>query len=42
MCQMVTKGTYRSKEETYEPKFMLSFMRHGHELGVCFFDVTTL
>jgi hypothetical protein len=39
---MVTKGTYRSKEETYEPKFMLSFMRHGHELGVCFFDVTTL
>ena len=39
---MVTKGTFRSKEENYEPKYLLAFSRHGLDIGVCFFDVTTL
>ena len=39
---MVTKGTYKSKEQTYEEKFILSFKRFGNEFGVTFFDVTTL
>ena len=39
---MVTKGTYKSKEQTYESKFILAFKRFGNEFGVTFFDVNTL
>jgi DNA mismatch repair ATPase MutS len=39
---MVTRGTFRNKEETYEQKFMLAFARFGSDIGVCFFDCTTL
>lgn len=42
VCNMVTRGTYKSKEQTYETKFILSFKRFGNEFGVTFFDVTTL
>ena len=39
---MVTKGTYKSKEQTYETRYILAFKRFGNELGITFFDVTTL
>lgn len=39
---MVTKGTFKSQEQTYQPKYVLAVKKHGAELGVCFFDVTTL
>ena len=39
---MVTKGTFKSKEQTYESKFILAFKRFGNEFGVTFFDVNTL
>jgi DNA mismatch repair ATPase MutS len=42
VCNMVTKGTYISKEQTYEAKYILSIKRFGNEFGVTFFDVTTL
>jgi DNA mismatch repair protein MSH6 len=42
MHQMVTRGTFRNKDETYEQKFMLAFARYGSDIGVCFFDCTTL
>jgi DNA mismatch repair protein MSH6 len=42
ICNMVTKGTYKSANQGYEPKFVLSFKKHANEIGVCFFDVTTL
>jgi len=42
VTHVATKGTFRPKEENYEPKFTLTFTRFGMEIGVCFFDVTTL
>ena len=39
---MVTKGTYKQGEQTYQSKYVLALKTHGRELGVCFFDVTTL
>jgi len=39
---MVTRGTFKSKEQTYEPKFVISIKKFGNEIGVTFFDVTTL
>lgn len=39
---MVTKGTYNSTDKGYEPKFVLAVRKHANEIGVCFFDVTTL
>ena len=38
---MVTKGTFKAKDQNYEAKFVLSIKKHGAEVGVCFFDVTT-
>ena len=42
VCNMVTKGTFKSKEQTYETRYILSFKRFGNEFGIAFFDVTTL
>jgi len=39
---MVTKGTFKSQEQTYQPKYVLAVKKHSNEIGVCFFDVTTL
>ena len=39
---MVTKGTFKSGEQTYQSKYILSVKKHGNEYGVTFFDVTTL
>jgi len=38
----VTRGTLKNKIETYEQKFILSFARFGSDIGVCFFDLSTL
>ena len=42
VCSVVTKGTYKLKEQTYESKFILAFRRIGNSFGITFFDVTTL
>ena len=44
VCNVVSKGTFKHKDEVanYEPKFVLSFKKHDNEIGVTFFDVTTL
>ena len=42
VCEMVTRGTYKSKEQTYETRYILAFKRFGNEFGITFFDVTTL
>ena len=39
---MVTKGTFKTGEQTYQSKYILSIKKHGNEYGVTFFDVTTL
>ena len=39
---MVTKGTYKASDQTYQSKYVLSLKKHGNEVGVSFFDVTTL
>ena len=43
ICNVVTKGTYKDpNNHGYEPRFVLAIKRHGQEIGICFFDVTTL
>ena len=42
ICEMVTKGTFKAKDQTYEAKYVLAIKKHGNEIGVTFFDVTTL
>ena len=42
MCNMVTKGTFKPVEMNYEPRYVLAIKKHGNQIGVCFFDVTTL
>lgn len=42
ICNMVTKGTFKAINQTYEAKYVLSIKKHGNEIGVTFFDVTTL
>jgi DNA mismatch repair ATPase MutS len=44
VCNVVSKGTFKHTDEVayYEPKFVLSFKKHDNEIGVTFFDVTTL
>jgi hypothetical protein len=42
MCNMVTKGTFKPAEQTYEPRYVLALRKFGNQIGVCFFDVTTL
>lgn len=39
---MVTKGTYKGVDQTYEAKFVMAIKKMGNEIGVTFFDVTTL
>lgn len=39
---MVTKGTYKMGGQTYLSKYVISIKKHGNELGITFFDVTTL
>lgn len=39
---MVTKGTFKSAEQNYEPRYVLAIKKYGQDVGVCFFDVTTL
>lgn len=39
---MVTKGTFKTSDQTYQSKYILSIKKHGNEYGVTFFDVTTL
>jgi len=39
---MVTKGTFKTADQTYQSKYILSIKKHGNEYGVTFFDVTTL
>ena len=39
---MVTKGTFKGKDQTYEQKYVMALKKHGNEIGVTFFDVTTL
>jgi len=43
ITEMVTKGTYKDKQVCgYEPKYILSYRKYGMDIGVTFFDVTTL
>ena len=42
ICNMVTKGTYKMGGQTYLSKYVISIKKHGNELGITFFDVTTL
>lgn len=42
MCNMVTKGTFKPPEQNYEPRYVLALRKFGNQVGVCFFDVTTL
>ena len=42
ICEMVTKGTFKPRDQTYEAKYVLAIKKHGGEIGVTFFDVTTL
>lgn len=43
IMEMVTRGTYqRDSEGSYQPKFILAYKKQGNDLGVVFFDVTTL
>lgn len=43
ICNVVTKGIYKDpNSQSYEPKFVLAIKRHGQEIGVTFFDVSTL
>ena len=44
VCNVVSKGTFKHQDEVlnYEPRFVLSFKKHDNEIGVTFFDVTTL
>ena len=42
MSTMVTRGTYKAPEQGYEPKWVLSFKKFDNEVGVTFFDVSTL
>lgn len=42
MCNMVTKGTFKSEHQSYEPRYVLALKKYGQDIGVCFFDVTTL
>lgn len=46
--EMATRGTFQSKLDAdeqgvgYEPRFLLAYKKVGQEIGVVFFDVTTL
>jgi DNA mismatch repair protein MSH6 len=44
VCNVVSRGTFKNKDDitNYEPKFVLAFKKHDNEIGVTFFDVTTL
>lgn len=46
IAEMVTRGTFQSRNNDeiagYEPKFLLAYKKQGLEIGVAFFDVTTL
>ena len=39
---MVSKGTFKPAEQTDEPRYVLALKKYGNDVGVCFFDVTTL
>jgi hypothetical protein len=42
--EVVSRGTFQLKDNTlhgYEPKFILAYLRHGEDIGVTFFDITT-
>jgi DNA mismatch repair protein MSH6 len=44
ICNVYTKGTFKDSNTYtgYEPKFVLALKRHGNEIGVTFFDISTL
>ena len=42
MCNMVTKGTFKPPDQNYEPRYVLALRKFGNQVGICFFDVTTL
>lgn len=43
ICNVQTKGLYKDPNSLgYEPKFVLTIKRHGNEIGVTFFDISTL
>ena len=44
VCNVFTKGTFKDTSQTasYEPRFVLALKRHGNEIGVSFFDISTL
>jgi DNA mismatch repair ATPase MutS len=42
LCNVVSKGTFKPPDQSYEPRYVLALRKFGNQVGVCFFDVTTL
>lgn len=49
MLEMVTRGTYQEKNidsdeftKNFDPRYILAYKQYQKEIGVTFFDVTTL
>lgn len=43
VCNVVTKGTFKDPNNlSYEPKFVLAVKKYGNEIGVTFFELSTL
>jgi DNA mismatch repair ATPase MutS len=45
LVEIATRGTFcktDQKQQAYEPKYILCYKKSGMDIGVTFFDVTTL